>query len=667
MSVPPPNDPAEELARWKKRAQRLERVANRRRHSAQLQAALYRIADVSGADLSMAEFLESLHSIIRELMYAENFFIALYDEQRQSVSYVYYADAVDEDVDLTQLQNMPMSEMQGTLTQLVLRSGEPLFVNEEAIHLLEATGEVGKSGADCVEWLGVPLKLGNRLLGAMAVQTYDHEKHYRVSDRKLLQFVSKHIATALDRKQNEFRLIERTQALAETNTVLEQLLAQRKQITDKLAHDAHHDALTGLPNRSLLLERLELTIKRHQRKKTLSFALMFLDLDRFKIINDSLGHLVGDHLLCEVGGRLLQCVRPGDTVARLGGDEFCMLLDDINELSDVIVIAERVLKKIESAYTLAEHQVFTSTSIGIALSTFDYHNPESCLRDADAAMYQAKASGKNRYTIFDPGMHQSAIHRLKLESDLRHAIARQEILVYYQPVIDLRSRRVRAFEALARWQHPSLGMVSPAQFIPLAEETGIINDLGLFVLREAVQQTKQWQIEFDNPQLAISVNLSGRQLAQRNFLTHVEAVLNSYKLSPESLKLEITESILIHNFASAQAFLQELQKMRIEIMLDDFGTGYSSLNYLHQFPLNTVKIDRAFVKRITEYDKSRALLDGIRTLTRNLGLTLVAEGIEEVQQADLLTEMQIEYGQGYYFGAPMPAPQAHQFLQQHRP
>ncbi len=663
--APPSSDPgklADDLQAWKKRAQRLERIAKRRRYSAQLQSALYHIADVSGADLSMSEFMEKLHAIMRELMYAENFFIALYDEARQRVSFVYYADAVDEDIDIKQLQNIPITEMRGTLTNMVLRTGEPLFVNQEALNLLEISGEIGNNGADCIEWLGVPLKLGKRMLGVMAVQTYDDSKHYRASDRKLLQFVSKHIATAVDRKQNEFRLMERTQALAETNAMLEQLLLQRKQISEKLAHDAHHDALTGLPNRALLTERLQQAIKRHQRHKTLSFALLFLDLDRFKVINDSLGHLLGDQLLCEVSGRLLQCVRPGDTVARLGGDEFCILLDDIHDLNDVILIAERVLKKAQQAYMLDEHQVFTSASIGITLSNFAYQTPEACLRDADAAMYQAKANGKNRFCIFDPGMHESAVQRLKLEADLRHAIARNEILIYYQPVVDLRTQRIRAFEALARWQHPTLGMVSPAQFIPLAEETGLINDIGLFVLRESVKQTRQWQTDFHNPQLAISVNLSGRQLAQRLFLQQVQTILDSFSLAPESLKLEITESILIHNFESAQAFLQELQKMRIEILLDDFGTGYSSLNYLHQFPLDTVKIDRAFVKRLNAQDKSIDLLEGIRLLTRKLGLTLVAEGVEEAAQVELLTNLQIEFGQGYYFGAPMPAPHAQQLL-----
>lgn len=876
-----------ELTYYKERAMRLERVALRRRHSAALQSALYRIADISGSDVPMNEFFQALHNVIRELMYAENFFIALKNDAETTVSLAYFSDTVDLSLNIESLQNVPLSDLEGTLTGLVLTTGEPLFANEEMLRALWTSGKIKHVGVDSVDWLGCPLRLGDRVLGVMTIQSYDRSIRYHASDKKLLQFVSRHVATAVDRKQNEQRLAlarqelekrvddrtrelrsalenlqseikererselikaacydiaeqsmaagdlqhffatthaiimrlmparnfyialydkekgqlsfpyfsdeamtypktlnlswaeaqqsglftarvlvsrqallldtetirglrqrearqrriasawlgvpllfdnqcvgvlvvqsykpetrfgehdksllefvsthvvsaimrrrdadslrnahdelktindeleqriaERTQALSTTNAMLEQLLEQRKQIADKLAHDAYHDALTGLPNRVLLLERLDQSLRRHQRKRRLAYALLFLDLDRFKVVNDSLGHLTGDRLLCEVSQRLLQCVRPGDTVARLGGDEFCILLDEIDTQSDVEHIAERILKRIASPYVLGEERVYTSTSIGITLSKFGYREPDNVLRDADAAMYQAKAHGKNRYYIFDPSLHQSAVDRLKLESELRHAIARNEIYVCYQPVIDLRTGKIRAFEALTRWQHSTLGMVSPVQFIPLAEETGLINDIGLYVLRESAKQIKEWRTQFNTDKLAVSVNLSGRQLAQRNFLTHLQAILRSYALTPDALKLEITESILIHNFESAQAFLAEIRKMGIEILLDDFGTGYSSLNYLHQFPLDTVKIDRAFVQRMGENEKSRALLVGIRELTHKLGLTLVAEGIETEHQLELLTAMGVEYGQGYFFGAPLPGPRATQLLEQ---
>jgi len=678
-----------ELAAIRHRAARLERIADRRRHTAQLQSALYQIADITAADGPTDQFFQALHDIMARLMYAENFFIALYDPDASTFSLTYMVDSLDQSY-LADMQNVPISQLHGTLTGYVLRTGKPLFADETVMDALQVAGEIGQVGSNCIEWLGCPLKVGQRTLGAMVIQSYDRNRRYRQSDRKLLLYISRHVATAVDRKQAdervaginraleakveerthqlktindelEQRIAERTQALANTNSVLEHLLEQRKATNEKLAHDAHHDGLTGLPNRALLRERLGHTIQRNMRQKKLVYALLFLDLDRFKIINDSLGHLSGDKLLCEVASRLQQSVRPGDTVARLGGDEFCILLDNVNSVADIKLISNRILATIAEVYLLDEQRIYTSTSIGITTNQVGYKAAEAAIRDADAAMYQAKAQGKNRYCIFDKSLHRDALNRLKLEVDLRHAIDRHEILVYYQPIYDLHQQSLHGFEALARWQHPELGMLSPALFIPVAEETGLINELGLQVLRDATLQIHDWRQQ-TGTELSVSVNLSGRQLAQRDFLSHVSEILQDSQLPPQALKLEITESLLIQHFEMAQQFLQRLQDMHIEILLDDFGTGYSSLNYLHQFPLNTVKIDRSFVQQITSQKKSLQLLKGVQLLASNLGLKLVAEGIETQAQLQLLQGLSFEFGQGYLFGAPMPAEQASALL-----
>jgi diguanylate cyclase (GGDEF)-like protein len=435
--------------------------------------------------------------------------------------------------------------------------------------------------------------------------------------------------------------------------VLAQAIA-RKRLEQRLLHDSLHDGLSGLPNRILFMDRLEHTIQRTQRYSDYRFAVLFLDLDRFKVINDSLGHLIGDQLLIETGARLLDCVRPEDTVARIGGDEFTILLDGIEDISETNDIAERIQHQLSAPFKLDGHEIFITVSIGIAPSTMGYESANDLLRDADTVMYHAKMLGKGRHELFNEHMRASAQARWQLENDLRQAIEKQELQLYYQPIVALGSNRLEGFEALLRWQHPCRGLISPTEFIPIAEETGLILPIGQWVLLEACKQMRAWQSEFDKSQpQTISVNLSGKQLSDPQLTTRIHKILKETELDARLLKLEITETVFMENFESTAATFSQLRALDVALSIDDFGTGYSSLSYLHHFPINILKIDRSFVSRMAECGESMAIIKTIVTLAKSLGMSVIAEGIESAQQKLLLQGLRCESGQGYFFSEPL--------------
>ncbi|MGB7921891.1 MAG: EAL domain-containing protein [Pyrinomonadaceae bacterium] len=431
-------------------------------------------------------------------------------------------------------------------------------------------------------------------------------------------------------------------------------ITNRKSAEQQLHHDAFHDVLTGLPNRALFMDHLNLAIARAQRREDQKFAVLYLDLDRFKVINDSLGHMIGDQLLVESARRLECCLRPGDTVARLGGDEFTVLIDDIKDESEAIYVAERIEKELTKPFALSGREVFTTLSIGIAPSTTGYERAEDILRDADTAMYRAKSLGKARHEIFDKAMHARAINLLQLETDLRKAIERQEFFIQYQPIVDLDNFSLRGFEALVRWRHPERGFISPIDFIPVAEETGMIIQIGEWVLREACRQIQRWQVIFpSDPPLFISVNLSGKQFTQADLLHEVAYILNETRIDPRSLKLEITESMVMENIEAATEMLKQLRALGVQLSIDDFGTGYSSLSYLHRFPIDTLKIDRSFVTQMSENNENAEIVRTIVMLAQNLGMDVVAEGVETNEQLAMLRKLGCENGQGYFFSRPL--------------
>jgi diguanylate cyclase (GGDEF)-like protein/PAS domain S-box-containing protein len=431
-------------------------------------------------------------------------------------------------------------------------------------------------------------------------------------------------------------------------------ITDRKLAEQQLHHDAFHDALTGLPNRALFMDHLKLAIARSRRNMSSRFAVLYLDLDRFKVINDSLGHTIGDQLLVGIADRLKYNLRPGDTVARLGGDEFTILIEDIADESESVQVAERIQKELSVPFTLSGREVFTTVSMGIAPSATGYERAEDILRDADTAMYRAKSLGKARYEIFDKAMHARAINLLQMETDMRRALERDEFLLHYQPIVSLENFRLRGFEALVRWQHPERGFISPMDFIPVAEETGMIIQLGEWVMREACGQMQRWQKMFplDQP-LFIAVNLSSKQFSQNTLISTFAAILQETGVKPQTVKLEITESVVMENIDTATDMLRQLRSLGVKLAIDDFGTGYSSLSYLHRFPIDTLKIDRSFVTRMSENNENTEIVRTIVVLAQNLGMDVVAEGVETNEQLVLLQKLGCENGQGYFFSKPV--------------
>ena len=431
-------------------------------------------------------------------------------------------------------------------------------------------------------------------------------------------------------------------------------VTERKLLEEKLAHQAFHDPLTDLPNRSLFLDRVDHALKRARRRGE-RVAVLFMDLDNFKVINDSLGHEVGDELLIAVAGRLSSCLRPVDTAARLGGDEFVVLLEDVEDPQEATKVAVRIEEALRAPFWVGGHHLFVTTSVGVALGGDDADRSGDLLRNADLAMYRAKEGGKDSHAVFEPGMNEKALERLGMEADLRRALDKEEFRVYYQPKVSLKSGRIVAQEALVRWEHPERGLVPPAEFIPLAEETGLIVPLGQWVLEEACRQAKEWQNLYPtDPSLRMSVNLSGAQFKRPDLGASVAEVLSETGLDPRDLILEITESMMVEDVGDALATLQELKSLGVKIAVDDFGTGYSSLSYLKRFPVDFLKIDRSFVEGLGRDSKDEGLVSASIELAHALDLEAIAEGVETEAQLEYLRSLGCDLAQGFYFQKPSP-------------
>jgi len=459
-------------------------------------------------------------------------------------------------------------------------------------------------------------------------------------------------------EQAENHIVELRHYISEQERIGQELRDSR----ERFRHAAFHDNLTNLPNRNFFIEKLSFLLEKSKHKPDSKFAVLFLDLNRFKTINDSLGHSAGDRLILNVAKRLSGLLRKGDLAARFSGDEFGVILNDISSIDDAVEFAETVRRKLLTPFTISRRQVFTSVSIGIAVSDPSYTEAENILRDADIAMYYSKERNKT-HVVFDQTMHTRAVTLLQLETDLRHAVENDELLVYYQPIIDLATMELTGFEALMRWNHPQRGLVPPGEFIPIAEETNFIVPLTLWILQKSCAQLVEWQRRSSlNKNLMMSVNLSGKHFAQPDIVEQIRWIIKETGVNPACLKLEITESAIMENAESTIAMLKDLRALGIRLSIDDFGTGYSSLSYLHRFPIDTLKVDRSFVSTMEDGTENGEIVRTIIALAKTLNLDVVAEGIESIHQLHQLKILGCEYGQGYLFSRPVSTEDAQAIL-----
>jgi diguanylate cyclase (GGDEF)-like protein/PAS domain S-box-containing protein len=720
---------------------------------ASLQDALYRIAETAAGAANVDELCAAVHAVVGELMYARNLYIALAEEAGGLISFPYFVDEHDAPPE------GPLRAGRG-LTEYVLRTGQPLLASPEVVGELRARGEVEAIGTPCVDWLGVPLKRGEHTFGVLAVQSYSEAVRFGERDRELLGLVSRHVATAVDRKRAEQALREsesRFRTLADTapcaifiyqgsgfqyandatlritgysreelsrmnfwemvdvdlqDVVRQRGLArqrgegvptryeirvrrrdgeqrwldysagvieyggrtavlgtafdvtERKWAEEQIRTLAYHDTLTGLPNRLLFHDRLQVAVAQAHRSGQ-HLALLFLDLDRFKVINDSLGHGLGDRLLQEVAGRLRGSVREGDTVSRLGGDEFTMLLPGIGRAVDAAKVAEKVLDTLREPIRVEGHDLFVTASIGIAIYPEDGTVPEALVKNADTAMYRAKEQGRDNYQLYTAAMNATALERLALESALRRALSANELALHYQPLLEIASGRIHAVEALLRWHHPERGLIPPAEFIPLAEVTGLIVTMGPWILRSACAQVQAWR-EAGFAGLSLAVNLSARQFQQPDLAELVTRILEETGLPPRHLDLEVTESYAMQNPEQAIDTLRRLKALGVRLSIDDFGTGYSSLSYLRRFPIDTLKIDKSFVGDITRDADDATIVTAVIAMAHALKLNVVAEGVETEDQLAFLAARRCDRLQGYLFSYPLPPEEARELLGRHR-
>ncbi len=640
----------EELERRvEERTKELTIEVRERQHGERLQAALYAIADLASGDLDMTEMLGRIHAIVGELMYAQNFLIALHNRERDTLRFIYRADEKDPGL-LDPTAENPVSEMRDTITFNVIRSGRAVFGAPAHVkaQLGIPAGAVFGTGAEHI--IGVPMAAEGQVLGAVLVQSYDAAIHYSDDDRALLGYVAQHILTALLRKQAQEELEQRVQ---DRTRELREQIAERERIERQLVHETLHDSLTGLPNRSFLLDALGRSLARLQRDPAHRFAVLFLDLDRFKVVNDSMGHLAGDEMLKEAARRLAACVRSPDIVARLGGDEFALLLEDIHAPDDAYHVAQRVLAALREPMRIAAKDLFPSASLGIALSHERYRSAEELLRDADVAMYRAKAKGRQRFEVFDEKLHQEALRLLDLESDLRRAVLREEFEPWFQPIVRLADGHPVGCEALLRWRHPEHGVMLPAEFLGVAEESGAAEQIDWQIF-DATCQAIPALLTADQ---YVTLNVSARHFRSPELARQIVAMLGAHDIEPRRVRLEVTEGALFENPEQACATIEALRAQGVLATLDDFGTGFSSLSYLHRFPLHALKIDRSFIAGLVPGSSSAAVVRAVLALAASLGLEVIAEGIETAAQRQQLIELGCVHGQGFFFAHPRPADQ----------
>ncbi|MBY6187117.1 EAL domain-containing protein [Marinobacter hydrocarbonoclasticus] len=628
-------------------------------HSERILSVLYRITELSQSPAPLPELYAGFHTLVGELLMADNFYIALLDDSGEQLHFPYSRDAYSP---------APEARRMGQgLTEYLLSHNAPVLLNHEQIEQLIEQGHIVSLGRTSQCWLGAPLSHDGIALGALVIQDYHNPFAYGEEERKLIAYLAHHIAGVIRWRRAAERLANNQQALEQAvqsrTQELEHEISERRRMESQLRHDALHDELTSLPNRSMIMQRLHQVLSIKARDPNFHYALLFLDLNRFKVINDSLGHLTGDRLLAQVANRLAGCVRGSDTVARLGGDEFAILLEHLSCDDDALQSAARIQAVLAKPFHIDGEEIYSGSSIGIAFGLAHYETPVELLRDADVAMYRAKQSHRAAPVVFDNSMREEAQYRMKLENELQRALELEQFEVHYQPVWNLETEQLVGFEALVRWRHPERGLLLPGEFIELMEETHQILHLDRWVLNQACQQFAHWQKKYPRlSRVGVSVNLSSEWFNRADSLDVVMQSLKQSGLSPHSLLIEITERSLLHQPDQAVNVLRQLRRLGIKLMMDDFGTGYSSLSYLHRLPLDVVKVDHSFVSRLHEDPKAEAIIQAILSLATALGMKVNAEGVDNPKQIAILKQMQCHYGQGYQLGRPLPAERVSDFL-----
>ncbi|TZF91432.1 bifunctional diguanylate cyclase/phosphodiesterase [Cognatilysobacter lacus] len=643
----------EELERRvEERTQALTLEIQERQRSVRVQETLYRIAELSHTATNLDEFYAAVHRIVGEFLDARNFYIALLSDDGNTVQFPYFVDQYG-----NRAQTRPVGR---GISEYAMRYGKPLLLDmtdpdtAQRILDLQHRGELAPIGKQSVAWLGVPLLLGERVMGLLAVQSYTPGVGYTSRDRELLTFISYQIANGLERQRAAAELknayVDLEKRVSERTIELSEQIEVREQIEQRLKHEVLHDSLTGLPNRAYLRDQLVRALAHRERDPHYRFAVLFMDLDRFKVINDSVGHLVGDALLKEVARRFSKCVRGGrDMVARLGGDEFAILME-VDSPETAMRMGQRVIEALKEPVRVEGKELFTGVSVGITLSSPHYTSPEDLLRDADIAMYRAKAGGRHRIEVFDEQLHEQALQLLEVESDLRRAITRQEFEPYFQPIVRLVDGAIVGYEALIRWNHPERGVLAPGAFLHVADASGSMEAIDW----QMFERTLECIAALVQPGQYVNLNFSPRHFRSQDLDERFLKLVAAKGVNSAQVRIEVTEGALLENPEQIGQVFNRLRESGVLIALDDFGTGYSSLSYLHRFKLHTVKIDRSFISdlQIEEEGGSTAVVRAILALSRAQRLEVVAEGIETEAQRRALLTLGCELGQGYLFAKP---------------
>lgn len=619
-----------------------------------LQQALFEISELAAnLEGDMSVFYSSLHEILARLISAPNCFISIIDESKQMLEFPYFSD-----MEHAEVESRPMGL---GLTEFVLRTGQAELINPPRVLELAEAGEIDVSVAQTMlnsanSWLGSPLVVDGEVFGVIAVQTYGKHAKYTARDLELLRFVSHHIAVTMERKRSteeihrhnselELRVAARTAELDRANKYLKQQIEERKEIELKLIHDAHHDSLTDLPNRSMFTSRLELAIASKQRYTDNYFAVLFIDLDRFKVINDTLGHHAGDEFLVEVARRIALCIRGHDLLARLGGDEFVVLLDNFEDLTDVQEVASRIINSISEPFLLDGREMYSGASIGIANLESYYRSADEVLRDADAAMYQAKTLGRGRFVMFDKSMRDRLIEELELENEFRRALRDEEFEYFLQPVIDIRDNTTLYNEMYVRWCHPTFGKIAREQFRQVAEQSGLTLDLDLFQLRKACELLAHAEATGEDKG-RIAVNVSIIHLLQASMVNQMISLIDEYKISPHDLVFEFDENDLNRRSQFILPAIKKLKRAGVTLVLDNFGSGLASLSYLFAYPFDFIKIDHRFVRSLPRSQRNLKLIQSVMLISEHLKFKVIAEGVDSPAQLNALTDIECNYAQG---------------------